>query len=291
MSFAALAIAAVLALVPAQAEPAPSSTGSTSRVGPSEPTVGMTARIAELVLPGSELVAAPLDDRAPIVVRIVRTSPHGSAFRYDVEYQGLEAGEHDLARYLVRKDGSSTADLPPIPVRVGAVLAADRLRPNAPRAGDAPDVGGYRTLWIAGGLAWLAGFVLILRAGRRPVVAAPVPLARPRTLAERLRPLVERALAGELSQVERAELELSLYRYWSKRLGLEGGEPARILPALREHAEAGPLLVALEGWLHRPEPREAVDLGRLLAPYKDLAPDALENGAARRDARTMKAGA
>jgi hypothetical protein len=245
-----------------------------------ESTIGMTARVTELVLPGSELQAAPLDEKAPIVLRVVRVSPHGDAFRYDLEYQGLEAGDHDLARFLVRKDGTKAADLPPIPVHVSAVLPADRVRPNPPHAGEVLGLGGYRALWIAGSIAWIAGLALILRAGKKRVASMPAPVARPKTLAERLRPLVLRAVAGELSQVERAELELSLYRYWSRRLGLTECPPSEILPELRKHAEAGPLLVALESWLHAPaSSRREVDLGALLAPYRSLAPDALEDGA------------
>ena len=59
----------------------------------SKSTVGMPARIDQLVLPGTELEVRPIDDRlAPIVVRIVNTYPHGSAFRYDIVYYGLEPG-------------------------------------------------------------------------------------------------------------------------------------------------------------------------------------------------------
>jgi len=52
-----------------------------------------------------------------------------------------------------------------------------------------------------------------------------------------------------------------------------------VLVDLREHPDAGPLLRGLEDWLHRPEPRESVDVGALLAPYRDLPADALGEAA------------
>src|SRR5260370_19079993 len=52
-------------------------------------TVGMPAKIEQLVLPGTELEAKPIEDRrAPVVVRIVNAYPHGSPFRYDIFYYG-----------------------------------------------------------------------------------------------------------------------------------------------------------------------------------------------------------
>src|SRR5262245_18933008 len=80
-------------------------------------TVGMTDALEGVVLPGTELEAAPLLDRkSKVVLRVVRVYPHGAAFRYDLEYSGLEPGTHDLRPYLRRKDGSPVGELPPITV-------------------------------------------------------------------------------------------------------------------------------------------------------------------------------
>src|SRR5215210_6596085 len=130
---------------------------------PAETTVGMPGTIEGLVLPGPELVVKRLDDRtSPVVVRIVRTYPHGSAFRYDIEYAGLEPGTHDLRPYLRRKDGSSAADLPPIPVTVAAVLPPGQVLPNALEIESGPRVGGYRTLRRVLGAIWVLGLAAIL---------------------------------------------------------------------------------------------------------------------------------
>jgi hypothetical protein len=243
----------------------------------------MPGRIEQLVLPGTELEAVPNDDRrVPVVLRVARVFPHGSAFRYDLEYQGLEPGTFDLKAYLRRKDGSSTADLPSMPIVVRALLPPGQVTPNPLVIHEAPSLGGYRTLRIAAAVAWGLGLAAIIYYGflrRKKLVAGPG-VAQPLSLADRLRPLVEGALAGQLSQPQLARLERTLLAFWRRRLGLEKADPAEAITALRSHPEAGPLLEQLEVWLHRPGSRDSVDPARLLAPYQHLPPDALEGGAA-----------
>ena len=264
---AALALACVLLCLlnrPANAQP--------------ETTVGMTGKLEGVVLPGSELEAAPLTDRkTKAVVRVVRVYPHGTAFRYDLEYFGLEPGTHDLRQYLQRKDGSPLGELPPIPVQVKPVLPPGQVQPNKLEIEAGSRLGGYRFLAIGAAGVWALGLVAIVLSfffpRRKTTVTAN---ERPVSLAERLRPLVEGALAGKLSRPELANLERALLAYWRKRLKLEKAEPGEAVEALRKHPEAGPLLAQLEAWLHRPGPPEPVDVGALLAPYRALPPDALE---------------
>ena len=162
-------------------------------------TVGMPAKLEQLVLPGTELEARPIEDRStPIVVRITEAYPHGSAFRYDIVYYGLEPGRYDLKDYLRRKDGSPTKDLPSVPVSVQPVLPPGQIEPNRLIIEPSPSLGGYRLLVLLGGLAWVAGLAAIALAGRRRRVGVEARTTRPATLAERLRPLVNAAMAGGL---------------------------------------------------------------------------------------------
>jgi hypothetical protein len=239
-------------------------------------TVGMPATIEELVLPGSELEDAPSSSAAPIVLRILSVSPHGTAFRYDLEYQGLDPGEHDLADYLQRKDGSELGLLPPIPVTIESLLPPGQVLPHRPDKGRVPSFGGYRAALVAAGAVWVAGLVAILLVGRRKRADAAADAPAPRSLAERLRPLVERAMRGTLTRSERAQLELSLVAYWRERLGLDAERPEKALAALYAHEQAGALLRSLEEWLHRPSPPVDVDVHALLEPYRDVRDDALE---------------
>src|SRR5262249_42481508 len=158
-------------------------------------TVGMPARIDQVVLPGSELEVKPLDnDRTPVVVRIASVYPHGTAFRYDLVYYGLEPGSFDLKDYLRRKDSSSTRELPSLRVKIEAVLPPGQVLPNTLEAKGSPFLGGYRLALIAAGVVWVLGLLAILLAGRRKKQEDPAARVRPATVADRLRPLVEKAM-------------------------------------------------------------------------------------------------
>jgi hypothetical protein len=238
-----------------------------------ETTVGMPARIEQHVLPGGELEVVPSEGDAPLTLRIVASYPHGDSFRYDLEFWALEPGEYDLGTLLRRKDGTA-AELPPIPVAVTSVLPAGQRPPHEPDSAAIEGLGGYRTLLAAGVIAWFAGlFAILWRTRRRRIEIAAT--ARPKTLAERLEPLVQRARAGELSTAERAQLELGLVAYWRRKLALETLTPQQAMASLRGHAEAGPLLVSLERWLHDPQTSGEVDVSKLLEPYRRLAEDAI----------------
>jgi hypothetical protein len=235
---------------------------------PSHSTVGMPARIEQLVLPGPELEARPIESSsAPIVLRIAAVFRHGDAFRYDLVWYGLEPGEFDLRDYLQRKDGSSTADLPAIPITVKSVLPPGQIEPHEPSPATLPWLGGYRWLLWGGGAIWVIGLLVILFWGRKRRGGDEAAAQPPRTLADRLRPLVEQAMSGSLPSQKMAELERLLLAFWRKRLGLEHERPAAAIARLRQHAEAGELLRQLEAWLHAPEHPAEVDLAALLAPY------------------------
>lgn len=238
---------------------------------PPQSKVGLTARLSDVILPGTELEARPWDDRTiPLLLRIEATYPHGDAFRYDIVYFGLEAGTYSLKDYLRRKDGSSTADLPPLPVEVVGVLPAGHVPPHELAETEIPHLGGYRQLMIVAVIVWILGLVAILFARRRHHLAKAAAVERPRTLAERLRPIVEEALAGRLAPERRAELERLLLTYWRRRLHLEDLKASDAMQRLREHDEAGAVLRQLELWLHHPTARESVDVAALLRPYQDL---------------------
>jgi hypothetical protein len=243
-------------------------------------TVGMPAMVEQVVLSGTELEVRPIEDRrAPVVLRITAAYPHGSAFRYDLSYYGLEPGEYDLKELLRRKDGTPASDLPPIQVKVNPTLPPGQVEPHALMLGQSPSLGGYRLLLALGGSLWCAGLAAILLLGRHKRSLAEAATSRPVTLADSLRPLVDAAVAGKLDRGQHAELERLLIGYWRRRLNLEQARPPDAIAAMREHPEAGPLLRKLEEWLHRPDDESGpVDVADLLRPYQNLASHALEEG-------------
>ncbi len=244
-----------------------------AQVGPavSPVSVGREGRL-EAVLPGAPIEVKPLDKRAEIVVRIAGTRPHGTATRYDLRYFGLVPGRYDLRQSLVRRDGTTLEDVPPLAVEIVGRLPAEHhgwlieepLQPIAL-------FGTYRTLMISLAAAWLvAPLVWFLVNRRRTKTRATKLPDAPPTLADRLRPLVEQAAAGALSHDGQAQLERLLILHWRQRLGLETRDPADALAVLRQHPEAGALLRALEDWLHRPPGASASDVNALLAPYRNV---------------------
>ena len=110
------------------------------------PSVGVAAEIESVVLPGTELEGRALFDDAPMIVQVKNVFAHGDSFRYDLRYQGFEPGDHDLSKWLVRKDGSSTDDLPEIPVKIRSVLPPGQQKPNDIDSAKLPSVGGYTLL-------------------------------------------------------------------------------------------------------------------------------------------------
>ena len=135
--------------------------------------------------------------------------------------------------------------------------------------------GGYRGISMIIAVLWALAFFAIVRFFRKhKTVTVEVPTQRPLTFAERLRPLIERAAAGQLTAGEKAMLERMLITHWQRRLDLTDKNGDEVMARLRQHPEAGMLLGTLENWLHRPPGRVKVDLEMVLAPYRNLPAEA-----------------
>jgi hypothetical protein len=227
----------------------------------------------EVLLP-PDLRAVVATNRSALLLRIASTRPHGSQIHYDLRYIGRVPGTHDLREYLVDAGGVRATNLAPLNVVVTGILPKAHNGWLEEDALPQPSIfGGYRGIIGTVIVVWalLLFPLLFLRRGK-PVDAGPAPTREP-TLADRLKPLVEQAAAGTLSADGKASLERMLIQHWQRRLKLADLDGERLIHRLREDAEAGRLLRALEDWLHRPPGRVSVDVDELLAPYRRLPPE------------------
>jgi hypothetical protein len=229
--------------------------------------VGQPLEIREIYIPGGEVKAKPRRDRQPpLMVRVVEVKPAKDGFRYDFEVQGLEAGSYNLADFLEAPAGTT---IPAVPLEITSALPPGLVHPNKNQAGDLPKLGGYRTKMMFFGGLWIAGLVGILLWRNKKQLGAGSDAGVTLSLAERLRPLVGAAAKGELSSDERAKLERLVIGHWrERRPDIAAMAPAEAMVKLRTDAEASPLILSLERWLHAPSSdTSTTDIEKLLAPY------------------------
>ena len=186
------------------------------------PTVGMEGA-TNIVLPGPLLAAKPVNERSLVVLRIVDSYLHGSATRYDVRYIGLLPGSYNLRDYLVYTSGTPATNLPEISVEIAPLLPEEfsgKLVEDA--LPSVPLFSRFRELVIAVWILWAVLLIPILLYKRKQYggAGAEEPPHQP-GIAERLRPLVEKAAEGLLSAEEQSHLEMLLIAYWRHELSLE----------------------------------------------------------------------
>jgi len=195
---------------------------------------------------------------------------------------GAVGGEYDVSEYLGLDDGSRPADLAPIPVRVESRLPPGHGT-DVYGLADPPFVlvGWYRKALAVIGAAWVGVPVVMLvrRELRRLAVKPPAPPEPAPTLADLLAPLLAAARERGLTVAERGRLELLMFRYWREHLRMAEGAPDRVMHELRRRDDSGPLLTAVERWLHRPgqgaqsqggNERGAEEVGALLEPFRKV---------------------
>jgi hypothetical protein len=233
---------------------------------------GLTGEIG-FAYDGPALQADPHQDlTAPMLLRLERGQRDGTV--YTARFIGVVEGDYDLRTLIQHVDGSDASDLGPIVVRVVSDLPAGMDTDLFNAADPTVELNSeYVRNAIIIALVWLAiPVILIARRLMRPKPVDETPIEpAPPTLAEQLRPLVEAVAQRQLSVREQGRLELLLYHHWQTRLQPVPADMAACIHQIREHPEAGVLLRAIEGWLHRPggEAHKPDDLDALLAPYRE----------------------
>ncbi len=234
-------------------------------------SVGFPGRVNQVVLPGPELIAKPIESREQtVILRIESTFPHGTDFRYDLVFVGLEPGEFNLSDYLVRRDGSAIGELPPIMVQVASVLPSGQVKPTELETQPTTYSSYYMITILVLAMVWVLGLLALLF-GHRVWDRNPVHTQRKITMAERLKPLVQRAATGKLTTVERAELERILITYWRDRLRVHDLPADKLIKYLKQDDQAGALLRQLEIWLHSPQGGNEGSIAEVLRPYESIS--------------------
>lgn len=235
-------------------------------------TVGYPGLIEQLVIDGPQLQAKPIDDRRqPIMLRILETFEHGSAYRYDLEYIGLEPGSYNLGNYLEPADAAVSDWKPPqIKVQINPILPAGQVEPSKLAIPRSRFSSFYLAAIVVGCVLWLAGLFLILFYGRGKLYR-PELKRKEVTVADRLKPLLEQATTGQLSVNEQAELERVLVAFWRKKLRLAHLSAKELRNKLRGHPDAGQMLAMIDRWLHQPPSGDEFDIDKLVEPYRSLS--------------------
>lgn len=258
--------------------PLPKNAASQDKKDPQNSQKVGIVRMIDVILPGGEIEPIPQEDRkAPIILRIEKADPTETGFHYRISCMGLEPGTYDLRKYLRRKEIVGTLpDRPEWHIEVVSTLPPGQVLPKELNQESKLRMGGYKYLLAGAVLFWGLGFLAILLwPGPKPLF--PKTPKREITAADRLRPIVEKALKGDLSPANQAALEATLMAFWRRRLALEKASPLEAIAKLKAHPEAGALLRILEDWLHRPaDKRPDIHVETLLEPYRKVQADSLE---------------
>jgi hypothetical protein len=218
------------------------------------------------------LLARPVDDRSPVVLRVTRSVREGNSNVSELRYIGVRPGRHDLRDYLIDGAGQP-ARLSPLLVAVLETLPADHDGSLAvaelPRRSF---VWPYREMLIGFLAAWLIATVFVvakrlLRRTKSTVTALTPPL----TVLDRLQSLVAAAIAGQLAPEEQARLESLLLAQWREEMQLGEVSLAESLDQMRSHPTLGRPLAELERWLHARPGSDRANVTALLERYRPVA--------------------
>lgn len=243
---------------------------SVSAADPAQRGIGLESDV-EITLDRGDYLPKAMDDRTPLILRLDQVKPAANGkFTYVFHYISFEPGSYKLADYLIHPDGTPATDLGETPIQVSSILPTDfQGELNDFSARPFPRFGGYRMM--LGGLAtlWLLGLPALIWLGRKKkaLITEDVKLPAP-SYAERMRPFVEAAAAGDLTLSGQAELERLMTGYWREKIAQPDQRMSEVVGALKAHSEAGALLRALERWLHKPGGASRAEIEELLKPYR-----------------------
>ena len=241
------------------------------------PTVGIEGGVS-LEIPGPQLFAVQPDEDALLYLWIEDVQSQGESFTYEFRYVGMKAGKHNLLYYLRQEDGSIPQGLQEkYSIEIESALEEDhvgyltKINPLPIRL-----FKWYREIVVGLVLLWGVLLVPLIFAGRR-VKEEEIAVVPPLSLADRLRPLVVKAVDGEMTLADKALFERLMLGYWCQKLDLDPQEILESLTVIKQHETAGELICTIENWFHKPTGGDDVDIASLLTFDADACMNAYAN--------------
>ncbi|MBC23483.1 MAG: hypothetical protein CMJ32_06150 [Phycisphaerae bacterium] len=240
-------------------------------VGQEQTSVGMEGT-RTIVHDGPLIEVAPMEEDFPVLIRIDRIRELEQGREYTIKYFALLPGEYDIATML-QYGVDRPAEIDPIRVTIVSLLPEDHGG-ELLEIEKAPFISS-NWFWVLVGsiaFAWLVPpIVALVRRSEQHEEPIPVELP-PQSLADQIEPLVLAAMEDRITLAEQARLEMLLLSYWRGQLHLEDVDHDEAITRIRQHPEAGRLLITVETWLHSnvPEGVRKQELDEVLAPYRDI---------------------
>jgi hypothetical protein len=218
---------------------------------------------ATLPLDRPDYQAAPVGENTPLLLTIKSVEPTAEGtYLYKLSYTGLDTGVFNLTDFLVKPEGERLKE-PVATVTIESAIPRNTLyQEYFADPTSTPEAFPYRLTLLLSALAWAGAGALYFWQTRRnhstPKDAQAQETAEPetpeiQTLADLLRPLVEKAANKSISSEEKARLEGILFDYWSRDLELDHLNRVEQLRRILEHPQAGALLRTIEQWLYQPD--------------------------------------
>ena len=224
--------------------------------------IGMVQTI-RIEIPGEKLQAVPLDDYAPVAIRLDVTTKTETGHLYSIDFVGFEPGEYNVMNYVRTPSGTPPA-VAPYPVIVRRELPEyfhGEIQDIPRRVGFPPAWYGKTALTLI--VLWALCLPLLVFADREKRDKQPVPQVVPLSLREQLRSRLSE-IGPDESKETWQRLEATLISYLADARQVTEGKAYDQLMALKNDTIAGRAIREFEQCLHAPGGRRRASLDRAL---------------------------
>lgn len=231
-------------------------------------TVGENILIKEVEIAKPQVEVIPRKSyHVPIILRISNIKETADSFLYDIHVESLEPGEYDLRKYLKKINGATLNDADPIKLQVSSLLPKDQIEPQKPSRQTPERIDGYITTLKVIAALWILGLIILIFKRKKNPESESQTIQKP-SLKKRMSKLIKEASEGTINNQGRAKLERMIIEHWRNKIPeTKKLSPSQALKTLRKNPQSSPLIIALEKWIHSPEPISKKEIDELLKEY------------------------